>query len=115
MQLFSTEETAKRLNLHPETVRRFIREGRLHAVKIGNVHRIEENEIAAYVERLPTNGVHRPEQGATDEGRALNDILALGARLTTNAAPLRDDAVRRSYGDDDAAQDEHAQDVRRAA
>lgn len=52
MQLLSTEEAAKRLDLHPETVRRFIREGVLRGVKIGRFHRLEEGEIAAYVERL---------------------------------------------------------------
>lgn len=54
MQLLTTEDAAKRLGLHPETVRRFLREGTLRGVKIGRKHRIEESEIAAYVERLKT-------------------------------------------------------------
>ena len=52
MQLLSTEDAAQRLGLHPETVRRFLREGILRGVKIGRNHRIEESEIAAYIERL---------------------------------------------------------------
>lgn len=52
MQLLTTEDAAKRLGLHPETVRRFLREGTLRGVKIGRKHRIEESEIADYVERL---------------------------------------------------------------
>lgn len=52
MQLLTTDEAARRLGLHPETVRRFLREGTLRGVKIGRAHRIEENEIAAYIDRL---------------------------------------------------------------
>ena len=52
MQLLSTEDAAQRLGLHPETVRRFLREGVLRGVKIGRNHRIEESELAAYIERL---------------------------------------------------------------
>ena len=54
MQLLTTQDAAQRLGLHPETVRRFLREGVLHGVKIGRKHRIEESEIAAYIERLKT-------------------------------------------------------------
>jgi len=89
----------------------------LRGVKIGRVHRIDENEIAAYVERLPLTGRSKGQPNGTDESRALNDVLALGARLTANTAPLRDEAVRRSYGDDDAVQDEDEgeRELRRAA
>lgn len=53
MQLFTTEEAARRLGLHPETVRRFLREGTLRGVQInGRAWRIEETELSAYVERL---------------------------------------------------------------
>lgn len=40
-------EVAKRLRKNPETVRRWIREGKLAAQKIGNQHFVEENEVAA--------------------------------------------------------------------
>lgn len=52
MLLLTTEETARRLSLTPETVRRMIRGGTLRAVKIGRVHRIEEEELSAYVGRM---------------------------------------------------------------
>lgn len=66
MQLLTTEDAAKRLGLHPETVRRFLREGTLRGVKIGRKHRIEENEIVAYVERLKTaqNGEETADETA---------------------------------------------------
>jgi len=52
MLLITTEEAARRLSLTPETVRRMIRGGELRAVKIGRVHRIEEEELSAYVARM---------------------------------------------------------------
>jgi excisionase family DNA binding protein len=39
-QLFTVDEIAERLNLHVKTIRRFIREGRLPAKRIGKEYRI---------------------------------------------------------------------------
>jgi excisionase family DNA binding protein len=39
-QLYTVEEVAERLNLHVKTVRRFIREGKLPAKRIGKEYRI---------------------------------------------------------------------------
>jgi excisionase family DNA binding protein len=52
MQLLDVETAAARLSLHPETVRRLIRAGELYALKTGRVWKVEETEIAAYVDRL---------------------------------------------------------------
>jgi excisionase family DNA binding protein len=49
-------EAAKRLRKNPETIRRWIREGKLVATKIGNQHFIDEAEIEAVEgpDTLPT-------------------------------------------------------------
>ena len=50
-------EVAKRLGKNPETVRRWIREGKLHSEKIGNQHFIDETDVEAYEvedELIPT-------------------------------------------------------------
>jgi len=55
--MLTVPEVAKRLRKNPETVRRWIREGKLPARKIGNQHFVEENEVAALQqgdETLPT-------------------------------------------------------------
>ena len=44
-QLFTVEEVADRLNLHVKTVRRFIREGRLPAKRIGKEYRITRSAL----------------------------------------------------------------------
>ena len=44
----TAEQAAERLSLHPKTVRRFIREGRLKAARIGKAYRILESDLAAF-------------------------------------------------------------------
>jgi excisionase family DNA binding protein len=44
-QLFAVDEVAQRLNLHVKTVRRFIREGRLPAKRIGKAYRITRSAL----------------------------------------------------------------------
>ncbi len=41
-------EVARRLGKNPETIRRWIREGKLPANKIGNQHFIEEDDVDVY-------------------------------------------------------------------
>jgi excisionase family DNA binding protein len=45
-QLYDTEEAAAALGIHPESVRRMVRQGRINAVKIGPLWRIPAAEIA---------------------------------------------------------------------
>jgi excisionase family DNA binding protein len=44
-QLFTVDEVAERLNLHVKTVRRFIREGRFPAKRIGKEYRITRSGL----------------------------------------------------------------------
>lgn len=46
-QVYTVEQFAERLKLHPKTVRRFIREGRVRAVKVGKSYRILRSELEA--------------------------------------------------------------------
>lgn len=49
--MLTVPEAARRIGRNPETVRRWIREGRLLARKIGTQHVIEEADLDAAVER----------------------------------------------------------------
>ena len=46
--IYTVEQFAERLKLHPKTVLRFIREGRLRAVKVGRSYRILRSEMEAF-------------------------------------------------------------------
>jgi excisionase family DNA binding protein len=52
VQLLDVKTTAARLSLHPETVRDLLRSRAIVGVKTGRVWKVEEEEIAAYVQRL---------------------------------------------------------------
>ncbi len=49
--LFSVLEVADRLSLHVRTVRNYVREGRLKAVRIGKQYRIAREDLAALTGR----------------------------------------------------------------
>lgn len=48
-QLYSAEEVAERLGLHVRTVRGYLRDGRLRAVRIGKQYRITPDDLEAFV------------------------------------------------------------------
>ena len=50
--MLTVPEAARRTKRDPETVRRWIRSGRLKATKIGTQHLIDEKDLAALTEAL---------------------------------------------------------------
>lgn len=49
--LYSVKEVASRLGVHPETIRRLIHDGRLEAVRIGRVLRVEGEAVDQFLAR----------------------------------------------------------------
>jgi excisionase family DNA binding protein len=52
-EVYTVEQFAERLKLHPKTVLRFIREGRLRAVKLGRSYRILRSDFDAFAGVVP--------------------------------------------------------------
>jgi excisionase family DNA binding protein len=52
-EVYTVEQFAERLKLHPKTVLRFIRDGRLRAVKVGKSYRILRSEMEAMTGHEP--------------------------------------------------------------
>src|SRR5271170_3786029 len=50
-ELYSVEQVAERLGLHVKTVRGYVREGRLKAVRIGKQYRIAREDLEALTGR----------------------------------------------------------------
>src|ERR1700691_4144751 len=50
-ELYSVEQVADRLGLHVKTVRHYVREGRLKAVRIGKQYRIAREDLEALTGR----------------------------------------------------------------
>ncbi len=49
--LYSVREVAALLGVHPETIRRLIHDGRVAAVRVGRVLRIESYEVDRFLAR----------------------------------------------------------------
>lgn len=56
--LYTVEETAEKLKIHPETVRDYLRDGKIGGVKVGRNWRIRESDILAFVNAraIPAKG-----------------------------------------------------------
>ena len=51
LRLLNTKEVSALLKIHPETVRRFIREGRTKAYLVGKQKLVREEEIKNFIEK----------------------------------------------------------------
>lgn len=72
--MLTVTEAARRSRRDPETVRRWIRSGRLKATRIGTQHMIDEDDLAGLAHeatlRLP------PSRRRTATGERMPDVLA---------------------------------------
>jgi excisionase family DNA binding protein len=68
-------EAARRTGRNPETIRRWIREGRLPAVKVGTQHVIAEADLVAAIE--PSDALKAPDAWRmTSWGEPMPDVVA---------------------------------------
>jgi excisionase family DNA binding protein len=78
--MITVPEAARRARRNPETIRRWIREGRLRSTKVGTQHTIEERDLEAVLdaddEMLPLP----PEWGRTITGEPMPNVVALVRR-----------------------------------
>lgn len=74
--LLSVTQAAQRVGRDPETIRRWIRAGRLRAQKNGNKHLIEEDDLAMAVEEPRSVGVP-PELERFESGRPQPDWVKI--------------------------------------
>ena len=49
-RIYTTEQVAKLLQIHPLTVLKYINSGKLRAVKLGRVYRITETSLQKFLE-----------------------------------------------------------------
>lgn len=74
--MLTVPEAARRVGKNPETIRRWIRGGRLRSQRVGTQHLVEEAELDALVsesDSLP----RPPEWEKTRSGRPMPDFVAL--------------------------------------
>lgn len=75
--MLTVPEAARRVGKDPETIRRWIRGGRLRSQRVGTQHLIDEADLDALTETNP--GMPRPPgwPSSTHTGRPMPDWVAL--------------------------------------
>ncbi|MEV4557613.1 helix-turn-helix domain-containing protein [Kitasatospora sp. NPDC049285] len=102
-EFYSVEDVAELLGLHVKTVRGYVRDGRLKAVRIGKQYRIARAEVEAFTGVEPAAPVARAEVSAVVQldgvGRAEADrlvtaVLAAAGAWSGGPRPLWVQGVR---------------------
>jgi excisionase family DNA binding protein len=99
-QLFSVDDVAALLGLHVKTVRGYVRDGRLEAVRIGRQYRIGADALEAFTGRAVTPPRRGPAVEVSsivqidDVDRALADRLSTLVMSSVSGSPREDGRLR---------------------
>ncbi len=67
-KFYTTEQVANVLQVHPFTILKFIKQGKLEGIKIGRMYRIRESEVSRFLEERSTQpGKKRKKKEARKE------------------------------------------------
>src|SRR5690242_15715579 len=78
--LYSPEQVADRLGLHVRTIRNYVRDGRLRAVRIGKQYRIASKDLAKLTGQPPSAFENLPPRNQMrSEVSSIVDIDAISA------------------------------------
>lgn len=58
-QFLTVEQVSKTLQLHPYTVLKYIKEGKLRGVKLGRMYRLKKSDVEAFLEK---NGLGKSKE-----------------------------------------------------
>jgi excisionase family DNA binding protein len=87
MELLTIQEAARMLKVHPVTVRRFIANGRLKAVRVGRGVRVYKDAVDELAEPLQPHATKLDQPGAAGRPMTLDDPLFKLIGSATDAAP----------------------------
>lgn len=59
-RFLTTEQVANILQVHPFTILKFIREGKLKGIKLGRVYRIKESDIHEFLDHASSKTKSKP-------------------------------------------------------
>ncbi|OXI33123.1 DNA-binding protein [Burkholderia sp. AU16741] len=99
----TVEDTAARLRVHPKTVLRFIRDGKLRATRVGRAYRILDVDLAAFARTEPAAPAPRAVRVTSivdipDGSQSLHQYLsrslhAMASGRTSYVDPVRIDVT----------------------
>jgi excisionase family DNA binding protein len=102
---FTVEQIAQMLQMHPKTVQRYIREGRLRAVKVGKGWRVNGHDLSVFTESVPTQNGEAPtavvscvaDINAADQADAIRLVNTLTAGLNSKPASFGKSSMHTQY------------------
>ena len=75
---YSVDQISKLLDMHPKTIQRYIREGKLRATKFGKSYRISGQDLSTFTEHsIPTNQNVLPTMSKKVVASSVIDIYEL--------------------------------------
>jgi excisionase family DNA binding protein len=78
-EYYTVEQISEMLNIHPKTIQRYIREGRLRATKVGKGWRVTGHDLSLFVESDGDKGRGRGSRQARSViASSVVDIIANG-------------------------------------
>jgi len=101
---FTVEQIAQMLQMHPKTVQRYIREGKLRAEKVGKGWRVSGHDLSVFTESAPV-----PDETPTavvscvadvytaDKAAAIRITNTLTAGLNSNPAGMGKSSMQTQY------------------
>jgi excisionase family DNA binding protein len=101
--LLSVFDIAKRLKLHVKTVRNYVREGRLKAVRIGKQYRIARSDLEAFTGfPLPLTDSERAKRQRDVRTSSVVEIDAISPESSTQLESALKAFAHRSEGGEEA-------------
>jgi len=101
-ELLSVFEIAKRLKLHVKTVRNYVREGRLKAVRIGKQYRIARADLEAFTGLpLPLTDSERAKRHREVAASCVVEIDAISPESSTQLESALKAFAHRAEGSED--------------
>ena len=101
---YTVEQISQMLQMHPKTVQRYIREGKLRAVKVGKGWRVSGHDLSVFTERAPKNGESPTaivscvaDVYAADKAAAIRITNTLGASLNSKPAGYGECSMQSQY------------------
>lgn len=102
---YTVEQIAGLLQMHPKTVQRYIREGKLRAVKVGKGWRVSGHDLSVFTESVPPAADHAPttvvscvaDIFAADRDAAIRMMNALGAAHTSKPPEYGQGSIQAQY------------------
>jgi excisionase family DNA binding protein len=86
---YTVEQIASMLDIHPKTIQRYIREGKLRAVKLGKSWRVTGHDLSAFTE----SGAATASAAAASGGERAA-LSATASAVVDIDVPHRDEAIR---------------------